>query len=67
MTPEQKAAFIVAQAALFNARVAGMQAENQHRLSCGEPVAYADDEFQRVIAEGEGVLGHNAVCIFFQE
>lgn len=27
------------------ARIAGMQAENQHRLACGNAVAYADEAF----------------------
>jgi hypothetical protein len=29
-----------------NARVAGMQAENQHRLSCGNSIAYGNEAFE---------------------
>ena len=65
MTPEQKAAFVVAQAALFNARVAGMVAENQYRTSRGLMVAYGEDAFASLEREFSAVLGHNAVVLFF--
>ena len=41
-------AFVLAQVALLNCEVAGMQAENTHRLSCGNSVAYGADEFAAV-------------------
>lgn len=65
MTPEQKAAFVVAQAALLNARVAGMTAENQYRSSRGLTIAYGEDAFVSLEREFEGTLGHNAVLLFF--
>lgn len=67
MTPEQKAAFVNAQAALLNAEIAGMQAENQHRLSRGETIAYGEDGFHEAFKRYEGVLGHNAVISFFHD
>jgi hypothetical protein len=63
MTPEQQAAFIMAQAACAMAEIAGMQAENQHRLSVGQTITYFEDAFIAVI--GRHVIGHNAVISFF--
>jgi hypothetical protein len=64
MTPEQKAAFIMAQAAAANAAVAGMQAENAHRVACGMSIAYGEEAFQKV---GEDyIIHHNDVITFFQ-
>jgi len=63
MTPEQQAAFIMAQAAITMARVAGMQAENQLYLSLWHPVKYREDAFEE--AANHATLGHNAVISFF--
>ncbi len=49
MTPEERAAFIVGQAAILNAEVAGMVAENQHRMNCGNSIAFGVHAFQAVI------------------
>lgn len=65
MTPEQKAAFVVAQAALLNTRVAGMEAENQQRQYRGLAPAYGEDAFISLEREFESTLGHNAVLLFF--
>lgn len=65
MTPEQKAAFITAQAALFNAEIASMTAENMQRAALGHSMAYGAEQFEEVIRKYEGVLGHNAVITFF--
>lgn len=65
MTPEQKAAFIMAQAACAMAEIAGMQASNQHRLSLGQSIAYDEKNFEEVI--NNKVLGHNSVVSFFQD
>ncbi len=64
MTPEQQAAFIMAQAACALAEVAGMQAANAHRLSLGLTIAYDEDAFQSVIARNG--IGHNDVISFFR-
>ena len=65
MTPEQKAAFIMAQAACAIAEIAGMQAENQHRANNGDSVRYGEEAFQGVTARF--VIAHNDVISFFRE
>lgn len=64
MTPEQQAAYVIAQAACATAEVAGMQAENQARAAAGLSPAYVEQDFQNVVLR----LGihHNAVIGFFQ-
>lgn len=62
MTPEQQAAFIYAQAVYAMGRIAGMQAENQHRNECGSSVAYGEEAFSAAVAG----LGHNDIISFFQ-
>lgn len=64
MTPEQQAAFIIAQAACAMAEIAGMQAENQVRSHRGETPAYNESSFQSVIEHN--LVGHNAVISFFR-
>lgn len=64
MTPEQQAAFIMAQVAIAMARIAGMQAENQYRAIIGMAPVYRESNFQE--AANEDVLGHNAVISFFR-
>jgi len=63
MTPEQSAAYVNAMAAVLNARVAGMEAENTTRLRRGEPLAYSYDEFQEAIEESG--CHHNDVLSTF--
>lgn len=65
MTPEGKAAFIMAQAACAMARIAGMQAENQHRVACGGSIAYGEEAFAQV--EAEYMIGHNAVIDYLRD
>lgn len=43
MSPESVRCFALIVAA--QARIAGMQAENQHRLACGDSIAYGEDAF----------------------
>lgn len=64
MTDEQKAAYIMAQAAAAMAAVAGMQAENAHRISCGQSIAYGEEAFIKV--GEEYTIHHNSVLSFFQ-
>lgn len=66
MNEEQKAAFIIAQAALLNAEVAMYQAANKHRELCGNSIAYGEEEFTTLITRYEAVLGHNEVISFFR-
>lgn len=65
MTPEQKAAYIMAQAASLMAEVAGMQAENQMRAHRGEALAYPEQAFADAVEHH--VVGHNEVVLFFRE
>lgn len=65
MTAEQKAAFIIAQAALVMAKIAGMTAANQYHAALGHIPQYGEADF--VVAANEGVLGWNPVISFFQE
>ena len=64
MTPEQKAAFIIAQSALVMAKIAGMQAENASRIAVGRTDLYTKEDFEN--AAEPGVLGWNAVIEFFR-
>ena len=58
-TEELRAAVLNARAAALNAEVEGMLAENQHRVSCGNSVAYGKDSFDQAIKDNG--LGENAV------
>jgi len=65
MTPEQKAAFVVAQAALLNARIAAMNAANANRAITGLSPAYDEGDFAKLESYYEGALGWNAVITLF--
>ena len=64
MTAEQKAAYIIAQAACLMAEVAGMQAENQDRAQRGESIAYPETAFQEAIVRSG--VHHNGVLTLFR-
>ncbi len=64
MTPEQKAAFVMAQAACAMAEIAGMQAANQHRTQHGNSIMYGEEAFDGVIERN--CISHNAVLSLFQ-
>lgn len=51
MTPEQSAAYVMAAVARLNARVAGMQAENQQRMHLGQSLAFTETAFDHAIFE----------------
>ena len=65
MTPEQKAAYIQAQAACAMAEIAGMQAENMQREHRGESMAYVEDDFAQVIEKYS--IHHNAVVEWMRD
>lgn len=65
MSSERRAAFIQAQAACAMAEIAGMQAENQHRLSLGHSIAYGHDAFMAV--QDSYLIGHNAVIEYLRD
>lgn len=62
MTPEQKAAFINAQAACMLAELEAMKAFNHFRMSIGMALAY-DEEAFLALPDKYG-LGHNTVYAF---
>lgn len=64
MTPEQKAAYVMAQAACAMAEVAAMDAENRWLVSVGRTPSYGAEAFEAVITRN--VIGHNAVLALFQ-
>lgn len=64
MTPEQQAAFIMAQAACAMAEIAGMQADNQLAALNHQPPQWIKPDFDRIISGN--IIGHNAVISFFQ-
>lgn len=45
MLDQSRAIYIQAMVAAAQARIAGMQALNQHRLSLGQSIAYDEDAF----------------------
>ena len=59
-----RAAFIMSQVVCAQARIAGMIAENQHRVLCGNGIAYGEDAFNSVASEYQ--LGHNQVVEFLR-
>ena len=67
LTPEQTAAFAIAQASLLNAEVKAMEAENQHRLSCGHSIAYGAKEFEDVIRPFRNCLREDILYRFMLE
>lgn len=65
MNAESRAAFIIAQAACAQAEIAGMQAENQHRLSLGHSIAYGEEAFAAVpVRYG---IDHNAAISYLRD
>ncbi|MFM7010331.1 MAG: hypothetical protein ACKO0Z_13545 [Betaproteobacteria bacterium] len=66
MSPEQAAAFVTAQAAALNCEVQGMIAENAHRLSCGNSIAYGADEFHALL-QSYPACTHNGALEIFRE
>ena len=66
MTPEQKAAFINAAVARYLAEIAGMQAENQQRISLGYSIAYDEKAFGD-LEHRHPDLQHNTSCAFFHD
>lgn len=63
MTDEQKAAYVIAQAACAMAEIHGMVAENQKRAAEGKAMAYDERDFFAI--SEKYYLGHNAVLEFF--
>lgn len=64
MTPEQEAAYVIAQSASAVIEAMGMAAENQQRAHQGASMAYVEDHFNALI-EKYGIH-HNEVMTVFQ-
>jgi hypothetical protein len=54
-------AFVLAQTALLNCRVAGMQAANMNRVYQDESVAYTAADFFEVEREFQALIGVNEI------
>lgn len=65
MTRDQSAAYVNALTAIFNARIAGMVAENQFRTNCGNQIAYDSIAFEKEIEEF-GLHHNNLIGLFNQ-
>lgn len=65
MTPEQQAAYIVAQAAVLNGRIAGMAAVNQSCAIRGVEPRYVESDFDAEISRSG--CHHNDVIGFSQD
>lgn len=65
MTAEERAAFIMAQAACLNAEVAGMVAENTFREMRGETIAFVQNDFLAII--NSSICHHNAAVSFLRD
>lgn len=66
MRLEAKVAFVQAQTAMLNARIAGMVAENMQRDAVGNSMAYHQADFEAVIRE-YSQLEHNPLVSFLSE
>jgi hypothetical protein len=58
---EAQTAYVLAQTALLNCERAGMDAENTHRLSVGQSIAYGDEAFQALYDRYAPTIGTNAI------
>ncbi len=67
MTPEQAAAYINAQTALFRCELEGMVAENAHRVAVDMSISYGQEAFMDLYARAEHTIGANAVTKLFNE
>ena len=65
MTNDQAAAFVVAQAALLQTRVAGMVAHNMHQMQIGGSQMYTEEAFTALHNEFDAVIGYKAVVRLF--
>lgn len=64
MTPEQKAAYVIAQSVCAMAEIESMKALNTYRQMRDETIAYDEEAFLTVIDKYG--ISHNAVLTLFQ-
>lgn len=62
MDPIAKSAFLIAQAAILNARIATMQASNLERADVGMAPAYGEQQFTSVQMEFPHLEYNNALA-----
>ena len=66
MEDSLKAAILIARAAQVNAEIAGMVAENQHRIANGDSIAYGYDAFEALAGtygvDSNSIIGLVAHC-----
>lgn len=67
MNDDLKAAFINAQASMLQVEISGMLAENQHRIACGNSIAYGEDAFIELQKRYEPILGYNSLVAFINQ
>lgn len=65
MTPEQKAAFIIAQASMMEVEKMVMIAEDRERERHGNSPANGPTQWAEFRDKWEAILGYNAVLYFF--
>ena len=66
MTRAQVAAFVNGQIALFNAEIEMMKAVNEIHRRIDDYLPYGEKQFNAVIKQYEGCIGHNAVLELFR-
>lgn len=67
MSPNEKAAFIVAQVQMMIAERDVMIAENVERAQQGFAPAHGPDEWEKMRQRWEPIFGYNSLLIFFRE
>jgi hypothetical protein len=67
VTPEQKAAFINAQTAIFDAKSRRLSGLILLRMTRKEDPTYEMHEYDKLVTEMEAVIGWNATITFFQD
>jgi hypothetical protein len=63
MTPEQSAAYVIAQAAQAIITAIGMHSDNMQRQHCGQAMAFCAGDFEQLIMDSG--IHHNAVVALF--
>jgi hypothetical protein len=67
MTPKQKAALVVAQAAMLNAEISKMNAANDDARAHSYGRPFVERHYLAVIEKYESTLGYNEVLLLFKE
>lgn len=65
MTPEQQAAYVIAQSASALIEAVGMMSDNLQRMRRGEALVWDNDDFSSLISKYS--IGHNDVLSLYQQ